>query len=292
MACFCYHPHTASLRQRRHVRSGVVLSILALASALLAPAQDKTTNEQQSQTELKGEIRRIEKEIKDLATRKSKLEERLQPPTQPKPTNRIKGKTGAAFTYQGGVLSKIAGSGSLDITYTRPNDSFRFEEYLDVKSTNVSSAWRNQITLSYRRRLLPRLNSLAEVETIYNNGINKQNVFLGGSLDVLEKKLLKLGAEAGVGFQYRNAPYLAAMQRTTAEVDLWHVAELNADVKLIFSGDETIRFDLDENRVRFSLGAGRSFKGIKLEAFYRHLDDMRAEDYSMAGIRIGKGFSR
>ena len=53
-----------------------------------------------------------------------------------------------------------------------------------------------------------------------------------------------------------------------------------------------MRLDLDENRVRLSLGAGRSFKGIKLEAYYRRLDDRRAQDYSMAGIRIGKSFRR
>lgn len=255
-------------------------------------AADKSTDEQQSQEELKEEILRIEKEMKELATRKANLEEKLQPPKQPESKTRIKGKAGAAFSYQGGTRSKVTGSGNFDITYTRLNDSFRLEEYLDAKSTQNSSAWRNQVTFTYLRRFLSRLRGLAEVETIHNDGINKQNLFLGCCLDLMKKKLLKLGVEAGLGFQYRDAPYLAGMQRTIAEIDLWHVAELNADIKLIFSGDETMRFDLDENRVRLSLGAGRSFKGIKLEAFYRHLDDRRAQDYSMAGIRIGKSFRR
>lgn len=268
------------------------LAVLALVFALPVSAADQTGKEQKSQQELKEEILRIEKEMKELSTRKADLEKKLAPPEQPKPENRIKGKAGAAFSYQGGTWSKVTGSGNFDVTYTRPNSSFRLEEYLDVKSTKISSAWRNQVTFTYLRRFLSRFSGLAEVETIYNDGVNKQNLFLGCSLDLVKKKLLKLGVEGGMGFQYRGAPYLAGMQRTIAEIDLWRVAELNADVKLIFSGDETMRFDLDENRVRLSLGAGRSFKGIKLEAFYRHLDDRRAQDYSMAGIRIGKSFRR
>ncbi len=289
---FYHHLPVTSWRGLSRTGGRIALAVLLLIFTLPLSAADQTGKEQKSQQELKEEILRIEKEMKGLATRKADLEKRLEPPKQPKSEKRIKGKAGAAFSYQGGTWSKVTGSGSFDIEYARPNDSFRLEEYLDAKSTRISSAWRNQVTFTYLRRFLSRFSGLAEVETIYNDGVNKQNLFLGCSLDLVKKKLLKLGVEGGMGFQYRGAPYLAGMQRTMAEIVLWRIAELNADVKLIFSGDETMRFDLDENRVRLSLGAGRSFKGIKLEAFYRHLDDRRAQDYSMAGIRIGKSFSR
>jgi hypothetical protein len=56
--------------------------------------------------------------------------------------------------------------------------------------------------------------------------------------------------------------------------------------------DDQYRFDLDENRVRFSISAGRCFKEIKVEAVYRYLDDKLGQNYSMAGIRFGKSFQQ
>ena len=289
---FDYRFSVTNLRRLNRIGRNTVFSAFLLALVLPCPAADKDPEKQQSQEEIKKEILRIEKEMKGLAARKASLEKNLKPPKQPKSEGPLRGKVSAAFSYQGGTGSNIIGSGSFDLTYSRPGDSFRLEEYLDAKSTKTSSAWRNQVTFTYRRRFLPKLSGLAEFETIYNDGMDKQNAFLGCSLNLVKKELIELMMEAGMGFQYRGAPYLAGMQRTMAEMDLWHVAELNADIKLIFSGDETMRFDLDENRVRLSLGAGRSFKGIKLEAYYRRLDDRRAQDYSMAGIRIGKSFRR
>jgi hypothetical protein len=292
MICFYYRFQLTNLRRLTRTGRNTVLAVFLLAFAPPGPAADESPKKQQSQQEIKKEILRIEKEMKELATRKASLEKNLKPPKQPKSEGLIRGKVSAAFSYQGGTGSNVIGSGSFDLTYSRPDDSFRLEEYLDAKSTKTSSAWRNQVTFTYRRQFLPKLSGLAEVETIYNDGMDKQNAFLGCSFNLVKRELIELMMEAGMGFQYRGAPYLAGMQRTMAEVDLWHVAELDADIKLIFSGDETMRFDLDENRVRLSLGAGRSFKGIKLEAYYRRLDDRRAQDYSLAGIRVGKNFRR
>lgn len=268
------------------------MNILALALVLPIYSTEEPKEIQKNQTELKEEILRIEKQMKELSEQKSKLQKRLEPPKQKKNKRQFSGKVGVSLNYQGGSSGRVTGSGSFDGSFFRSSDSFRFEEYLDAKSTNTSTAWRNQATFTYRRRLLPRLQGLAEGEVIHNDGLNKRNVFLGGSLDLLKKERLRLTIEAGIGSQHRNAFYLAGMQRTTTQVNLWDAAELNADVKLIFSEDDIYRFDLDENRVRFSIDVGRSFAGIKLAAFYRFLDDRLGQDYSLAGIRFGKNFQR